>query len=85
VDAEAPEQILSGVLSTDEPIRTRLRALKVLRDLCDQLEEQTVAAARDEGVPWQGIADDLGRGKSWAWKRYAGASGEELKSRRRSR
>jgi len=60
---------LQTAVSSDDP-ETALRAVMALRRLADQLEEQSVRAARHKGWSWDQIGDALGMSRQAAHKKY---------------
>ena len=60
---------LQTAVSSDDP-ETAFRAVMALRRLADQLEEQSVRAARRKGWSWDQIGDALGMSRQAAHKKY---------------
>ena len=60
---------LQTAVSSDDP-ETALRAVMALRRLADQLEHQSVRAARRKGWSWDQIGDALGMSRQAAHKKY---------------
>lgn len=55
--------------TSDDP-HIGLRAVRSLRELADRLESLQVARARDLGMSWQDIADELNISRQAAHKKY---------------
>ena len=68
--ANPPLDVLARQLSSDDP-RVGLRAVGTLRRVLDRLEELHVRRARDVGMTWLEIGDELGITKQATHKRFA--------------
>jgi predicted RNA-binding Zn ribbon-like protein len=51
-------------------LATAAAALDALDLFGEQIREQLVRQARDEGCTWQEVADALGQSKQWTHQRY---------------
>jgi hypothetical protein len=79
VAAKDTPAALAGQLTDKDPA-VGLRAVVALRRLLDELERLHVDSARDQGWPWQGIADALQVSRQTVHEKHAGrrkAEGKE--------
>lgn len=70
VDGGVEEAKDLAVQVASEDPETGLRAVAALRRLLERLERIHVDNARERGLSWQAIADDLGVSKQAAHKKY---------------
>jgi DNA-directed RNA polymerase specialized sigma24 family protein len=71
VDDIEDVQDLAVQIASEDP-EAGLRAVAALRRMLERVERLHVQSARDRGLSWQEIADDLGVSKQAVHKKYAG-------------
>jgi hypothetical protein len=68
---ERDATVLAGDATNGDPA-VGLAAVAALRALLDSLEQLQVGRAREQGWPWQQIAESLGVSKQAVHKKYGG-------------